>query len=76
MLGATVPLLVLLGGWALGARLDSAALAAIWTAAGTIVVLEVVIGVRAGVTGWELARQTLFGALLGLLVIALRVVLH
>ncbi|HET9102586.1 MAG TPA: hypothetical protein VFN55_04480 [Solirubrobacteraceae bacterium] len=76
VLGAAIPLLVLLGGWAAGARLDSAVLVAIWTAAGTVVVLELVIGVRAGVTGHELVKQTVFGALLGLLVIALRVVLH
>ena len=76
VLGATVPLLVLLGGWAFGLRLDAAALAAIWTAAGTVVLLELVIGVRAGVTGRELVKQTVFGAVLGLLVIALRVVLH
>ena len=76
VLGATVPLLVLLGGWVFGARLDHAALAAIWAAAGTIIVLEIVIGVRADVTGRELVKQTLFGALLGVLVIALRVVLH
>ena len=76
VLGATVPLLVLLGGWAFGLRLDAAVLVAIWTAAGTVVLLELVIGVRAGVTGGELIKQTVFGAVLGLLVIALRVVLH
>jgi len=74
--GATAPLLVLLVCWAAGAALSSAVTAAIWAAAAIIVVTEVVIGVRAELTGRELIRQSAFGALLGLLVIALRVLLH
>jgi hypothetical protein len=38
--------------------------------------LEVAAGVRAKQTGPELLLQTLFGAVLGLLIIALRLVLH
>ena len=41
-----------------------------------MVVLELVIGIRAELTGHELVRQTAVGAVLGLLVIALRVLLH
>ncbi len=76
MLGATVPLLVLLGCWAFGTRLSTAVSAAIWTAVAAIVAVELVIGIRAELQGRDLVRQTLFGAVLGLLVIALRVVLH
>jgi hypothetical protein len=74
--GAAVPLLVLLIGWATRAPLSSAVSAAIWTAAAMIVVTEIVIGVRAQLTGRELIRQSAFGVLLGLLVIAVRVLLH
>jgi hypothetical protein len=76
VVGATVPLLVLLICWAAGAALSTAVTAAIWTSAAIIVVTEIVIGVRAELTGRELIRQSAFGAVLGLLVIALRVLLH
>jgi len=76
VLGATVPLAVLLGCWAFGTRLDTAVSASIWTAAGAIVAVELVIGIKAELEGRDLIRQTLFGAVLGLLVISLRVVLH
>ncbi|MDQ6728815.1 MAG: hypothetical protein M3022_00535 [Actinomycetota bacterium] len=76
LLGATVPLAVLLGCWAFGARLDTAVSASIWTATGAIVAVELLIGIRAELRGRDLIRPTLFGAGLGLLVIALRVVLH
>jgi hypothetical protein len=76
LIGASVPLLVLVIFWASGAALRSAVSAAIWTSAGMILIIELVIGIRAGLRGRELVMQTAFGALLGLLVIALRVVLH
>lgn len=41
-----------------------------------MITAEVAIGVRARLTGRELLRQTAFGVVLGLLVIALRVLLH
>jgi hypothetical protein len=74
--GAAAPLLVLLVYWVAGAALSSAVTAAIWTSAAIIVVTELVIGVRAELTGRELIRQSAFGVVLGLLVIALRVLLH
>lgn len=76
LLGAAVPFGVLLVFWALGASLTAAVAAAIWTSAGIVVATEVVIGVRAELTGRDLLRQTAVGAVLGLLVIALRVLLH
>jgi hypothetical protein len=74
--GAAVPLLVLLVFWAAGATLATAVSAAIWSAAAAVVATEVVSGVRAELTGRELARQSAVGAVLGLLIIALRVLLH
>ena len=76
LIGASVPLFVLLIFWAAGARLSTAVSAAIWTSAAMIVIIELVIGVRAQLSGRDLVLQTVFGALLGLLVLALRVVLH
>ena len=74
--GAAVPLLVLLVLWAAGAALSTAVSAAIWFAAAAVVGTEILIGIRAELTGGELVRQSAFGALLGLQVIVVRVLLH
>ncbi|HEX4008640.1 MAG TPA: hypothetical protein VHX62_01455 [Solirubrobacteraceae bacterium] len=63
---------VLLSLWASGARLAAAVSAAIWTSAGTIVIIEIAAGLRAKQSGRKLAGQVTFGALLGLLIISLR----
>jgi hypothetical protein len=74
--GGAVPLVVLLVFWAAGAALTTAVGAAVWCAATAVVGTEIVIGIRAELTGRELVRQSAVGALLGLLVIAVRVLLH
>lgn len=74
--GAALPLLMVLSLWVTGARLSVAVTAAIWTSASVIVAIEAVIGIRADLARADLVRQTVMGALLGLLVIALRLVLH
>jgi hypothetical protein len=74
--GAGVPLLALLICWVLGASLSTAVTVAVWTSAGMVMLLEFTAGVHAGETGRDLAVDTAVGALLGLLVIALRYVLH
>jgi len=76
LLGAGVPFVVLLICWAGGAELTFAVSAAIWTAVAIVIAAEVVVGVRAQLPVRELVRQTAFGAVLGLLVLALRVLLH
>jgi hypothetical protein len=76
LVGAAVPLVVLLVWWAAGAQLTTAVNAAIWTSALTILTIEVVSGLRAQLSGRDLIAQTALGAVLGLLVTALRVVLH
>jgi hypothetical protein len=76
LIGAAVPLVVLLISWVGGASLTTAVNAAIWTSAAMIAIIEVILGLRSRLPGRELAAQTVLGALLGLLVVALRVVLH
>ncbi|HEY1516432.1 MAG TPA: hypothetical protein VGF91_08440 [Solirubrobacteraceae bacterium] len=76
LVGAAIPLLALLIDWVVGASLSTAVTTALYTSAGMVVLIEVVAGVRAKQTGRELLFQTLFGALLGLLIIALRLILH
>lgn len=74
--GASIPLLVVLFCWLIGASLSTAVTAAVWASAGMVVVLEFTAGVRAGETGRDLAVDTAVGALLGSVVIVLRIVLH
>jgi hypothetical protein len=76
LVGAAVPFLVLVGCWAFGASLSTAVSAGIWTSVAIIVLAEIVIGIRTELRGRDLAVQTAVGAVLGLLVVALRVLLH
>lgn len=76
LLGAAVPLLMLLVWWAAGARLSTAVTAAIWSAAVVLALIELAAALRAHLTGRELIAQTSLGLLLGLLVIAMKIVLH
>lgn len=74
--GAAMPLLALVICWVIGAQLGSAVTAAIWVTASVIIVIEVISGVRAGLSGGELVLQIAFGTLFGLLVVGLRLILH
>lgn len=76
LVGAGIPLLALLLCWIAGAPLTTGVTTAIWTSAGTLVGIEVIAGLRAHLSGRALLGQTAVGALFGLLVIALKLVLH
>jgi hypothetical protein len=76
LIGAAVPFAMLVICWILGASLTLAVAAASWASAAIVIATEIVIGVRANLTGRELVRQTVVGAILGLLIVALRVLLH
>jgi hypothetical protein len=55
---------------------STAVTTALYTSAVMVLLIEVVAGVRAKQSGRELAVQILVGAMLGLLIIALRLVVH
>jgi hypothetical protein len=76
LIGAAMPLVAVLLCWAGGASLSTAVIVAEWVAAAIIIATEVVIGVRAELSGGKLLAQAAIGAVLGLLVIVLRIVLH
>jgi membrane protein YqaA with SNARE-associated domain len=76
LFGAAVPVLPLVIWWIAGGTVPAAVTAAVWTSAGMIVVYEVVAGLRAELSGKEMLAQIAIGAMLGVLVIALKVVLH
>jgi hypothetical protein len=74
--GATIPLATLLICWAAGTRLSAAVVAALWTSAAIVVLIELTAGVRGHLAARQFIAQALIGALLGALVIFLKVVLH
>jgi len=74
--GATLPLLSLVICWIAGLRLASAVVAATWIAAAVVVLVELVVGIKDRLAPADFAVQTGVGIVLGLLVIALRVLLH
>ncbi len=74
--GAAVPLLSLVIFWIAGVRLSSAVVAATWIAAVVVVLVELVVGIKDRLAPGDFAAQTAVGIVLGLLVIALRVLLH
>lgn len=74
--GAALPLTVLIIMWIVGVSLTDAVTAAVYSCAGMIVLVEIIAGVRTELHGWELVGQVAFGVVLGLLVVALKVILH
>lgn len=76
LVGALFPLLALVICWLVGAKLESAVTIATWTSAAMVVIIELVVGVRERLAPRHFAAQTGLGMVLGLLVIALRTLLH
>lgn len=74
--GAGVPLVAVLIGWVAGASLDTSVTVAVWVSAGMVMLFEVGFAVLADRPARDVAIQAGVGALLGLLVIVLRYVLH
>ena|SRR5581483_5604862 len=76
LIGAAVPVLTLLICWAARASLDTAVTISIYDSAAILLVIELVAGIRAHLTGMALLFQTLVGVVLGALIIALKLILH
>jgi hypothetical protein len=73
--GAAIPLLALLIAAILGADRETGVSIAIWTAAGSIVVLELIAGLRSHATRGEILLEAAVGITMGLGVIALKALL-
>ena len=76
MRGAGVPLLVIGIAWAAGAPHEAAVTAALWSVVASIVAFELAAGIRSRATPGELALDVCVGALLGLGILALKILLH
>jgi TM2 domain-containing membrane protein YozV len=74
--GALVPLAVLAVGWIVGAQQQTAVTAALWSAIASLLVFELIAGLRAHASARELAFEGCIGAAMGVAIIALKIVLH
>jgi hypothetical protein len=76
VLSGIPPFLVIVACWIAGATLSTALTLGVYTAAGMIVLSELVIGISTEETGRELVVDLLVGVLFGILVVAIKVLLH
>jgi len=76
LLGGIVPLGTLLVCWAAGFSLNTGVVAAIIASAATIVALEIAAGMRASLRPAEIAADTVFGAVLGVGLLVVKIILH
>ncbi len=76
ILGAVVPLLVLLAEWLFGVPITTAVTVGVWTSAGVIAAIEIWIGIQGHLKPRELVVQSVVGVILALLVIALNSIIH
>jgi hypothetical protein len=74
--GAALPLLALALGWVSGLPLRTAVTAALWSAIASLVVFELLAGIRSRATPGELALDVGVGVAMGLTILLLKVVLH
>ncbi len=74
--GAMVPLAVLAVGWIVGVEQQTAVTAALWSAIASLLVFELVAGLRAHASARELVLEVCVGAAMGVAIIALKIVLH
>jgi hypothetical protein len=74
--GAAVPLGVVVILWIVGASLTTAISWATYSCAGMMVLVEIIAGLGSGLRGWALVGQMAFGVVLGLFVVALKILLH
>jgi hypothetical protein len=76
LIGAAVPLAVIVVFWIVGGSLSAAIEVAVYAAAGMIVVFELLSASWSDASGREIVGHTVVGVTMGLLIITLRVVLH
>jgi hypothetical protein len=74
--GALIPILAVLVAWAAGATLDSGVTVALWVTSASIVALELAAAWRAQLAPRDRWIQAGVGAVMGLAIIALKLVLH
>lgn len=74
--GAAIPLLALAAAGALGAAQETAVSVGLWSAVISLIVFELLAGIRSRATAAELVLELAVGATMGLAILALKIVLH
>jgi hypothetical protein len=74
--GAAIPLLALMLSWAAGAGQQTAVTAALWSTVASLVLFELVAGLRSRATPAELVLEVSVGIAMGMGVLALKIILH
>jgi hypothetical protein len=74
--GAAVPLAALLIAWGAGAAQETAVSIALWSVVVSLIVVELLAGIRARSSPGELVLETGVGVVLGISVLLLRILLH
>lgn len=74
--GAAIPLLALLISWTVGIAQKTGVNIALWSAAATLIALELAAGIRSRATPRELTLEAGVGILMGVAILALKAVLH
>jgi hypothetical protein len=74
--GASIPLLALLLGWAVGAGREASVDAALWSTIAGLIAFELLAGVRSRATRRELALEVCVGVTIGVGILALKILLH
>jgi hypothetical protein len=74
--GASIPLLALLVGCAAGATQQTAVTVALWATVASLVAFELIAGIRSRARASELVLETSVGVVMGVAILALKIVLH
>jgi hypothetical protein len=74
--GASLPLIALLVAAASGADQQTGVTVAVWTAAGGLVVFELIAALRSNATRGEFALEVAVGVVMGLAIISLKAIVH
>jgi len=74
--GATLPLLALLLAWVARAPLATGVSAALWSAVASLIAFELFAGIRSHATARELALDVSVGAVMGIAILLLKIILH
>ncbi len=74
--GAAIPLFALVLAWVSGAAQETAVAAALWSSIGSLVMFELIAGIRSRATAAELVLEIGVGLTMGLAILALKIILH
>ncbi|MBA3808944.1 MAG: hypothetical protein H0X28_11235 [Solirubrobacterales bacterium] len=74
--GAAIPLVALALAWISGAEQETAVTAALWSAVASLVLFELIAGLRSRASAGELVLELAVGLTMGVAILALKIILH